>query len=190
MRKVIYSMLPSLDGYIEDSNGAFGWSQPDEELHRYINALESEIDTHLYGRRMYETMAAFWPTADAAPDVPEHIAEFACSWRGMQKVVFSRTLESVGPNARLVRDNIAEEVAKLKAQPGKDMGLGGAGIAASFIQLGLIDEYRLYVHPAVIGSGKPMFPVLTEPLRLRLVEEHPFKSGAVLLRYQSVDGDQ
>lgn len=185
MRKVIYSMLPSLDGYIAGPNDEIDWSQPDEELHSFINKEQDEVDTHLYGRRTYEMMAEFWPTADEAPDVPEHIAEYARIWRGLQKVVFSRTLDSVGPNARLISDNIAEEVAKLKAQPGKDMGLGGAGLAASFIQLGLIDEYRLYVHPVVLGEGKPMFRTSGDPLNLSLVETRTFDSGVVYLRYQN-----
>lgn len=184
MRKVIYSMLVSLDGYIADAKGDFSWSEPDEELHRLFNNEQKKASALLYGRRMYELMADFWPTADQLPDVPDYVAEFSRDWRDTEKVVFSTTLDSVGPNARLVRENVAEEVAALKAQPGGDMSVGGAGIAASFTELGLIDEYRLYIHPVAVGAGKPMLQVLGDPLKLKLVGTRAFDSGVVELRYQ------
>ena len=183
MRNVLYAMSVSLDGYIEAPDGDLSWSYPDEELHAHFNALEREIDLHLYGRGLYENMAAFWPTADENPSAPQHEIEYARIWKAMPKIVFSTTLAQVGWNARLVRGNIAEEVAKLKAQPGKTISVGGAGIAASFMQLGLIDEVRLYLHPVVLGGGKRMFGTLQDPLHLALTETQRFGSGVVLLKY-------
>jgi dihydrofolate reductase len=184
MRKVIYAMSVSLDGYIEDINGDLNWSFPDEELHRHFNELEAEIDVHLYGRGLYENMAAFWPTADENPAAPPYEIEYSRIWKSMPKVVFSRTLDQVGWNSRLVRENLVEEVNKLKAEPGKNLSVGGAGLASSFMRLGLIDEVRLYIHPVVLGGGKPMFQHLPEKISLQLVETRTFKSGVVLLRYQ------
>jgi dihydrofolate reductase len=183
MRKVIYSMFVSLDGFIEAPNRDLDWHIVDEELHKYVNDQERAIDTHLYGRRMYEVMS-YWQTADTNPSSPEYEVEYAHIWKGIPKIVFSKTLERVEGNARLVRENIAEEIAKLKEQPGKDLGLGGANIASTFMQLGLIDEYQLYVHPVVLGGGTPMFSAFDNKINLRLVETRKFGSGVVLLRYQ------
>jgi dihydrofolate reductase len=183
MRKVIYAMSVSLDGFIEAVNEDLSWSVPDEELHQHFNDLESMIDTHLYGRRLYEIMAAYWPTADENPSAPKVEIEYAHIWKNKPKIVFSQTLAQVEWNARLVRENIADEVNKLKAQPGKNMSVGGAEIASTFMQLGLIDEYWLYVHPVVLGSGKPMFRQLHDKINLQLVETRTFGSGVVLLRY-------
>ena len=184
MRKVIYSMGMSLDGFIEGPNRELDWSTPDEELHRFWNDQLREIGTSLYGRRLYELMADFWPTADTDPSAPEYVVEFARIWRDMPKVVFSTTLEKVDWNSRLVRGNIAEEVAKLRLQPGKEMSVGGPTLASSFMRLGLIDEYRLVVHPVVLGGGTPFFPELDEKIGLQLVETRTFGSGAVYLRYR------
>jgi dihydrofolate reductase len=186
MRKVIYAMSVSLDGFIEAANGDLGWSYPDEELHRHFNTREKAIDTHLYGRRLYENMAAYWPTAGENQAAPQHEREYARIWKSMPKIVFSTTLDRVGWNSRLVRGNIAEEVNKLKELPGGDMSVGGAELASSFMRLGLIDEYWLYVHPVGLGGGKPMFRHSHEKIDLRLVETHTFGSGVVLLRYQYV----
>ena len=187
MRKVIYAMSVSLDGFIEAVNGDLSWSFIDEELHKHFNDLESTIDIHLYGRRLYEIMAAYWPTADENPSAVKVEIEYARIWKDMPKVVFSQTLDQVGWNSRLVRGDIAGEVNKLKAQPGKDMSIGGAEIAATFMQLGLIDEYWLYVHPVVLGGGKPVFRQLPDRISLQLVETRRFGSGVVLLRYQRAD---
>jgi dihydrofolate reductase len=189
MRKVIYSMLVSLDGLIEGPNRELDWHIIDEELHTFINNQQSEFDTYLYGRRMYEVMT-YWETADTNPSAPAYGLEFARIWQQMPKIVFSKTLEQVQGNARLVRGNIAAEVAKLKGQSGKDMGLGGANLASTFIQLGLINEYRLFVQPVVLGSGTPFFPALANPINLRLVETHRFGSGVVYLRYRRADAGQ
>ena len=190
MRKVIYSMLVSLDGFIEGPNRELDWHIIDEELHKYINDQQSAIDTYLYGRRMYEVMAAYWPTADADPSNPEYVVEFAHIWQNMSKIVFSRTLQQAEWTTRIIRENIAEEVAKLKAQRGKDMAVGGADIASTFMQLGLIDEFWLYVQPVILGSGTRMFRALDDKINLRLVETHPFGSGVVFLRYRQADQGQ
>jgi dihydrofolate reductase len=184
MRKIIYAMSVSLDGFIETTQGDLSWSYPDEELHQHFNASESAIGIHLYGRRLYENMAAYWPTADENPQALAHERAYARIWRAMPKIVFSTTLAQVGWNTRLINGNIAEEVNRLKQQPGKDMSVGGAGLAASFMQLGLIDEYRLYLYPVVLGGGKPMFGPLREKIDLQLVETRPFGRRVILLRYQ------
>jgi dihydrofolate reductase len=184
MRDIIYGLNVSLDGYIEDANGTLEWSVPDEELHRYFNDLEKEIDVHLYGRGLYEIMAGYWPTAHTDPSAPDFVIEYAHIWQNIPMIVFSRTLEEVGENARLVRGNIAEEVKKLKAQPGKSMVVGGASLAASFMQLDLIDEYQLLIHPVILGGGKPMFGAADVKINLQLVETRRFESGIVLLRYR------
>ena len=129
-------------------------------------------------------MASYWPTADKNPSVPRYEIEYARLWREKPRVVFSKTLERVGWNSRLVKGDLAGEVNKLKEQPGDNMSVGGAGIAAAFMQLGLIDEYRLYFRPVILGGGKPMFALLSEKINLKLVETHIFNSGVVLLRYK------
>jgi len=186
MRRVVYSMGVSLDGFVEGPNGELDWSAPDEELHRFWNEQTRQIETSLYGRRMYELMAGFWPTADADPSAPDHIAEFARLWREMPKVVFSRTLERVDWNSRLVRGDAGEEVARLKAGPGGDMDVGGATLAATLIRQELVDEFRLVVHPVVLGAGTPFFPAPVDPIGLRLLETRRFGSGVVYLRYGRV----
>jgi dihydrofolate reductase len=180
-------MSVSLDGFIEATNGDLRWSFPDEELHKHFNDRETMIDLHLYGRRLYENMAAYWPTADENPSAPRVEIEYAHIWKDMEKIVFSKTLKKVGWNSRLASGNIAEEVNRPKAQPGNDMSVGGAEIASTFMQLGLIDEYWLYVHPVVLGGGKRMFRQLHDKIDLQLVETRTFGSGVVLLRYQRAD---
>jgi dihydrofolate reductase len=186
MRKLIYSMGVSLDGYIAGPDGEIDWSAPDEELHRFHNEQTRETGAHLCGRRLYEVMA-YWETADQKPSAPEHELEFARIWKDMPKIVFSRTLEKVEGNARLVRDSVAEEVARLKEEPGKNLAVGGAGLASTFMKLGLIDEYRLFVSPVVLGGGTPYFPALDERINLELVETRTFGSRVVYVRYQRVE---
>lgn len=186
MRKVIYSMCVSLDGYIEGPDGKFDWGAPDDELHQHFNDLERETGTHLYGRRLYEAMR-YWETPEAVTNQPAVEVEYARLWQQVPTVVFSTSLERVEGNARLIKDDIASEVARLKAQPGKDMSLGGAGIGATFMQLGLIDEYWLYVFPVITGGGKPFFPAGI-PLRLRLIDTQTLSMGVVRLRYETVEG--
>jgi dihydrofolate reductase len=185
MRKVTYSMGVSLDGFIAGPGGEIDWSAPDEELHRFHNQQTREIGAHLCGRGLYETMV-YWETADENPSASEYELEFARIWKDLPKIVFSKSLEKVEGNARLVRDGIAEEVAKLKEQPGKDLAVGGAGLASSFTKLGLIDEYRLFVSPVVLGGGTPYFPALDDRINLELVETQTFGSRVVYVRYRRV----
>jgi dihydrofolate reductase len=186
-RKVIYAMMVSLDGYMEGPDRDIDWSFPDEELHQHFNEQESEIDINLYGRGLYENMSSYWPTADLNPSAPQVEIDFARIWKSKPKVVFSKTLEQVEWNSRLVRENIADEIVKLKEQPGKNLSVGGSGIASTFMKLGLIDEFRLYIHPVVLGGGKPMFQPMNDAVTLRLVEARTFSSGVVLLRYQRLN---
>jgi len=183
MRKVIYSPMVSLDGFVEGSNQELDWVIVDEELHTYINDQQHEIDTYLLGRRMYEVMV-YWDTADTDPSNPEYALEFARIWKNMHKIVFSKTLEHVQGNATLDKGSIVEEIARLRAKPGKKMSVGGASIASTLMRLGLIDEYWLYVQPIVLGGGTPMFPTLDNRVNLRLVGTRQFGSGVVLLRHQ------
>ncbi len=185
MRKVIYLMMVSLDGFVEGPHGDIDWPIIDEELHTFVNNQQRAIDTYLYGRRMYQLMARDWPPVEADPSMPGFMLEFARIWKAMSKIVFSTTLKHVEWNSRLaIGNNIAEEVARLKAQPGKDLAVGGANLASTFIRLGLVDEYRLFVHPVVVGGGTPYFPALDAPLALRLVETRTFGSGVVYLCYE------
>jgi dihydrofolate reductase len=185
MRKVIYLMMVSLDGFVAGPHGEIDWPIIHEELHTFVNDQQHAIDTYLYGRRMYQLMARDWPTLDTAPSVPAYMVEFARIWKVMPKVVFSKTLERVEWNSRLVRgDNVAAAVARLKAQPGQDMAVSGATLASTFIRLGLVDEYRLFVHPVALGGGTPFFPPLDDRLSLRLVETRTFGSGVVYLCYE------
>jgi dihydrofolate reductase len=183
MRKVIYSMGVSLDGFIAGPDGEIDWSAPDEELHRFHNEQTRELGAHLCGRRLYEVMV-YWETADENPSAAEYELEFARIWKDLPKVVFSKTLEEVAGNARLVRDGVAEEVARLKEQPGKDLAVGGAGLAATLIELGLVDDFRPFVYPVVLGGGTPFFPALDEKIDLELVETRTFGSRVVYVRYQ------
>jgi len=185
MRKVIYSMSVSLDGFIETPKREIDWVIVDEELHTFFNDQARDMGAFLYGRRMYELMVDYWPTADAEPSNPAYVIEYSRIWKDMPKIVFSKTLNRVGWNSRLVRDDIAGEISKLKAQPGRDLQLGGPTLAATFIQLDLVDEYQLFVNPILLGGGTPFFPALNKPINLRLIETRTFGSGVVYLRYQT-----
>ncbi len=183
MRKLIYSMNVSLDGFIAGPGGEIDWSAPDEELHRFHNERVRETGAYLLGRRLYEEMT-YWETADENPSAAEHELEFARIWKAMPKIVFSKTLATVAGNARLVRDGVAEEVARLKEEPGNDLAVGGAGLASTLIELGLVDEYRLFVSPVVLGGGTPYLPPLDERINLELIETQTFGSRVVYLRYR------
>jgi dihydrofolate reductase len=182
-RKVSYAMGVSLDGYIACPDGSIDWTGPDEELHRFHNERAREMDVHLYGRRMYEAMR-FWETAAENPAMADHELEFAEIWQRTPRLVFSTTLASAEGGARLVRGDVGAEVARLKAEPGGVIGVGGAGLAASLIALDLIDEFGLFVYPVVLGGGTPYFPAREAPLELRPAEVRPFGSGVVYLRYE------
>jgi dihydrofolate reductase len=184
MRRLIYSMGVSLDGFIAGPDGEFDWTAPDEELHRFHNERTRELGAHLCGRRLYETMV-YWETAEEAnPSLADYELEFARIWKDLPKIVFSKTLENVEGDARLVREVVADEILELKEQPGKDLGVGGAGLAATLIGLGLVDEYLLFIYPVVVGGGKPFFPPLEQRLDLELVETRTFGSRVVYVRYR------
>jgi dihydrofolate reductase len=187
MRKLIYSMGTSLDGFIAGPGGEIDWSAPSDELHRFHNERVREIGAQLCGRRLYETML-YWETADEDPSLGETEREFAGIWRRLPKIVFSSTLRHVEGNWRLATDGVAEEVARLKEQPGKDLAVGGAGLASTCTKLGLVDEYELFVSPVVLGGGTPYFPALDERIELELVETRTFGSRVVYLRYRRVTG--
>ncbi len=185
MPKLIYWMSVSLDGFIAGPGGEIDWSAPDAELHSFHNEQMRGIGVELCGRRLYEVMA-YWDTADQDPSLPAHELEFARIWQATPKVVFSSTLGAVAGNARLAESGVGEEVARLKQQPGGDLAVGGAGLAASCVRLGLIDEYRLFVSPVVLGGGTPYFPSLEERIELELLETRTFASRVVYLRYGRV----
>ncbi|HEY2535528.1 MAG TPA: dihydrofolate reductase family protein [Solirubrobacteraceae bacterium] len=182
MRKLIYSMTVSLDGYIAAPGGVIDWTAPDEELFAFHTEHVRELGVHLCGRRLYETMV-YWETAEEESPLPAEQARFAQIWKALPKVVFSTTLGSVVGNTRLLRDGLGEEVSRLKAEPGKDIAVGGAGLAGACMELGLIDEWWLFVAPVILGAGTPYFPALEERIKLELVETKTFGSRVVYLRY-------
>lgn len=186
MRKLIYLMNTSLDGYVEDANGSLDWAITDEEIHRFFNDQEREFEVSLYGRRLYETMQPHWSTADQNPDLSAVMKEYARIWNAIPKIVFSRTLDHVEANATLMRDGLIEQITKLKSQPGRWMNVGGPTLAAGLIEAGMIDEFRLVIHPVILGGGKSYFPNLKAPTNLMLSETHHFSGGAMYLRYVRV----
>ncbi len=186
MRNLVYGFNVSLDGYIEDSNGSIDWSEPDEELHRYWNDVEATSDTHLYGRRLWEVMGGYWPTADQDMTSPEYTREYAVRWQAHEHIVVSRSLTTV-PGARVIKDDLQGEVRALKEKPGKNISVGGASLAHSLMQDGLIDELMVLVYPIVLGGGKRMFGDLAAPQHFRLVEMRHFNIGAVLLHYRKAE---
>ena len=187
MRKLIYSMSLSLDGFIAGPDGGIDWSVPDEELFRFHTQQVQEIGVYLCGRRLYETMV-YWETAEESPLAADHV-EFARIWKALPKVVFSTTLESVVGNTRLVRDGVGEEVSRLREQPGKDIAVGGAGLARACMKLELIDEWRLFVNPVLLGGGTPYFPRSENQISLELIETRAFGSRVVYLRYGRASDD-
>ena len=184
MRRIIWMMSVSVDGYMEGPNHDIGWHMVDDELHRDFNGWLAGAGGFLEGRVTYELMAQFWPTADQDPTAPPAVVEFARIWRDMPKVVYSRTLDRADWNATVVHDVEPEAVLALKALPGGALVLGGSDLGAAFARLDLIDEYRLYVHPLVIGRGTPMLRPSDAKVPLRLIETHTFGNGVVMLRYE------
>jgi dihydrofolate reductase len=179
MGRLIYSTLASLDGYIEDRDGNFGWAAPDEEVHRFVNELERPVGTYLYGRRMYETMV-YWETVDLA-DQPDHVRDYAQIWQATEKIVYSRTLrDACSARTQIERDFDSEAVRRLKA--GGDLTVGGPNLAAEAIRAGLLDEYHAFVAPIVVGGGKRSLPDDVR-LELELLDERRFRNGFVYLRY-------
>jgi len=179
---LIYSMSVSVDGFIADREGAFGWSVPDEEQFRVHTAQTRELGGFLCGRRLYETMLV-WETGPSLRD-DELGAAFADVWCAVPKVVFSRTLDSVQGNARLAEASVATEAAAALDATDKDVAIGGAGLAATAIELGPVDELRMFRSPVVVGGGTPFLPPVTENVRLDLVETRTFGSRTIYERYR------
>jgi dihydrofolate reductase len=176
MRKLIASMMVSLDGFIEGPNKELDWFVDDDELFEYFHELLDSVDMFLYGRVSYQLMVSYWPSA---------IGKLADQMNAKPKIVFSRTLEKVEWNSRLVKDNLAVEVTKLKQQHGKPLALfAGADMLLTLRQLGFIDEYRVMINPVVLGGGTPLFKGVTENLKLKLLKARTFKSGVVGLHYE------
>ena len=178
---LIYSMSVSVDGFIADREGGFEWTAPSEELFRFHLAQVRELGGHLCGRRLYETMLV-WETDPSLRD-NEVRAAFADVWRAIPKVVFSRTLDSVRGNARLAEASVAEEAAAALGATDKDVGIGGAGLAAAAVELGLVDELRMFRYPVVVGGGTPFLPPVTEYVPLDLIETRAFCSRVIYERY-------
>jgi dihydrofolate reductase len=190
MGKLIYSLSVSLDGFADSSSHSLDWVQIDEELHTFFNDQSREISASLYGRRMYELMFGYWPTAGADPAATPAEVDFAGIWKRIPRIVFSTTLNQVDPGSRLVRSDPVEEVARLKAQPGYDMDVAGPTLASALMRAGLVDEYRLFVHPIILGAGTPFFAALDARVPLRLLETRTFGSGVVYLRYETAGASQ
>jgi dihydrofolate reductase len=184
MAKLIYSPITSLDGYIEDTTGNFDWAAPDEEVHQFVNDLERSAGTYLYGRRMYEMMTA-WETDASLMEESPITRDFAEIWQAADKIVYSKTLESVSTKrTRLERDFDPDAVRQLKAAAGADIAIGGANLAAQAFRAGLIDECHLFLNPIVVGGGKPSLPDDVR-LDLELLDERRFGNGVVFLRYRT-----
>jgi dihydrofolate reductase len=187
-RRLIFSMQCSLDGYIEGPNGGLDWTRVDEQLHRHFNEQERAMEVVLYGRRLYELMADYWPHARDDASLPDYVREYSDIWRAKEKVVFSGNLREVEWNSRLVNGDAAAEVARLKEQgEGGVMSVGGATLAGSLIAAGQVDEFWVYVTPVTLGGGKPMFGPQAAGLQLRHVGTQEFASGVTLLRYERDD---
>jgi dihydrofolate reductase len=186
MRRIIYWVHSSIDGHIAGPDGRFDWPTTGPELFGYSTAMNEQVDTLLYGRVVWEWMSAYWPTADADPaTADEHAKGFAPYWRRTPKVVISRTLEKADWGARVIGKNLAEEIAALKRQPGKDILLtGGAEAAASLTELGLLDDFRVVVHPVVLGDGPRLFLSPKDRIDMSLVGSRTFDGASVLLHYE------
>ncbi len=184
MRKIIVWMMVSIDGFFEGPDGDLDWHAVDDELHRYFNDQLGAMGGFLDGRVTYELMAEFWPTADQDPSSTEPMVEFARIWREMPKIVYSTTLEAADWNTTIAREVDAGEIAALKAQPGGDLVVGGAVLAAEFARQDLIDEYRLFVNPIILGSGRALFSEFDVRRPLRLVDTKAFGNGVVMLSYR------
>ncbi len=182
MTVLIFSMTVSADGYVADRDGGIGWSSPTDELFLFHHEQVRGLGAYLCGRRLYETMLP-WET-DPALSASEAGAAFAETWSALPKVVFSRTLDSVQGNARLAQTTLAEEVAEALAATDRDVSIGGAGLAGAAIELGLVDEFRIFRAAAVIGGGTPFFPPVTDNIELELIDTRTFGTRVIYERYR------
>ena len=184
MGKLIYLLNVTLDGFVEGPDHSLEWTVIDDELHAFFNDQQRATEASLYGRGMWETMSPYWPTAESDPSATEVMKEYGRVWVDTPKIVFSSSLESVEGNTRLVRGgDIRDELAKIREEFSGDLEVSGATLASAFIRAGLVDEYRLVVHPVVIGQGTPYWPKLDEPLRLRPIDSKRFSSGVMYLGF-------
>jgi dihydrofolate reductase len=183
MAKLIYSAITSLDGYVADRDGRFDWAEPDEEVHAFVNELQRPVGSYLYGRRLYEVMVAWEELALA--DQPPYMRDFADIWRAADKIVYSRTLESVSSaKTRIEREFEPDAVRQLKASAERDLTVGGPDLAADAFTAGLVDECHLFISPVVVGGGKQSLPDDVR-LELELLDERRFGNGVVYLRYRT-----
>lgn len=190
MRTLTFGMNVSLDGYVAAPDGDLGWGVPSDELFQFWSDRVGATGTALYGRRLWEGMNSHWPTADQQPGATPAVVEYARRWRDMPKVVFSSTLGTVDGNARLVTGDAVPEIARLRAEDGGPMDIGGATLAAAAMRAGLVDEYAVVTHPVLVGGGTPFFATLDGRLDLALVETRTFPGGVLLTRYRTIDPDR
>ncbi|NUR44428.1 MAG: dihydrofolate reductase [Streptomyces sp.] len=184
MRSVTYSMSCSLDGYIVGPDGGFNWTAPDEEVFRFWIDEIRQVGVHLLGRRLYETML-YWESPEQEASFDEAEQEWAALWNPLPKVVFSTTLSEVRGHARLASGSVAQEIERLRAEPGEgDIAIGGATLAAEAAAAGLIDEYQVMVYPVLVGGGTPLFPREERRVDLELVETRAIGAGVVYLRHR------
>jgi len=184
MAKLIYSAITSLDGYVADAAGNFDWAEPDAEVHRFVNDLERTVGRHLYGRRMYEVMV-YWETATTLANQPPVAQDYAEIWQTADKIVYSKTLETVSSGrTRIERHFDAEAVRQMKATAETDISVGGPDLAAQAIQAGLVDEFHLFITPVVVGGGTKSLPDNVH-LKLELLDERRFGNGVVHLHYRT-----
>jgi dihydrofolate reductase len=184
MARLIYSAITSLDGYVADEEGRFDWAMPDHEVHQFVNDLERDVGTYLYGRRMYEVMVA-WETIDTGIDEPPALRDYAAIWRAADKVVYSRTLETVSSaRTRIERNFDPDAVRDLKERAARDITVGGPELAAHALRAGLVDECHLFLAPIVVGGGTPALPKDVR-VALQLLDERRFGNGVVHLQYRT-----
>jgi dihydrofolate reductase len=187
MANLIYSAIASLDGYVEDEDGKFGWAEPDEEVHAFVNDLERPVGTYLYGRRLYETMAA-WETDPGLAGHSPVMRDFAAIWQAAEKIVYSRTLQGVSTTrTRIEREFDPDAVRREKQAAGRDLLVGGAAFAAEAFRAGLVDELHLFLTPVLVGGGKRALPQGASR-KLELLDERRFGRGTVFLRYRAAAG--
>ncbi|MFE4262473.1 dihydrofolate reductase family protein [Streptomyces sp. NPDC056883] len=185
MRKLIYGMNLSLDGYIAAPGDDIGWSVPSDELFGFWSDQLVAIDLELYGRKLWQAMSSYWPTGDLQPGASPAEIEFARRWRDLSKVVFSSTIDEVDWNTRLVTGDAVAEITRLKAEDGGPMHIGGATLAGAAVRAGLVDEYLLATAPVLVGGGTPFFTALDNWVNLNLVETRTLPCGVILTRYET-----
>src|SRR5919201_2455804 len=185
MGKLIYSAIASLDGFIEDGDGGFGWAAPDEEVHAFVNDLERSVGTFLYGRRMYETMV-LWESPPDLAEQPPFVQDFAEIWQAADKIVYSKTLPTASSTrTRIERAFDPEAVRQMKATADRDLTVGGPDLAAHAIEAGLVDEYHLFLVPVLVGGGKRSLPDRNVRVNLALLDQRRFRNGTVYLLYRT-----